>query len=75
MKNALYFISKSFYFPKIFKFLSQLFGHVGKRLDKEIKKQIITINILPNISISKVNQRIRFNQLIAYSMRNIFLEE
>ena len=64
-----------FTFPRYLNFCPNFFGHVGKRLDKEIKKQIITINILPNISISKVNQRIRFNQLIAYSMRNIFLEE
>ena len=37
-------------------------------------KQIITIHILPNISRSKANQAMNFGQLIAYSMRNIFLE-
>ena len=33
MKNALYFTSKALFIIKIFKFLSWLFGHVGKRLD------------------------------------------
>ena len=30
VKNAFYFILKAFFVLKIFKFLSQLFGHVGK---------------------------------------------
>ena len=30
---------------------------------------------MPNISRSKGNQRIKFNQLIEYNMRNIFLEK
>ena len=30
MKNALYFILKSLFLLKIFKFLSRLFGHAGK---------------------------------------------
>ena len=30
MKNAFYFIVKALFVPKIFKFLSRLFGHVGK---------------------------------------------
>ena len=33
MKKAFYFISKALFVLKIFKFLSLLFGHVGKRLD------------------------------------------
>ena len=33
MSNTLYFILKSFFVLKIFKFLSLLFGHVGKRFD------------------------------------------
>ena len=32
-KNAFYFILKTLYVLKIFKFLLRLFGHVGKRLD------------------------------------------
>ena len=38
-------------------------------------EQIITIHILPGISRSKGNQRMNFGQLIAYNMRNIFLEK
>ena len=37
-------------------------------------KQIIVIQILPNISRSKGNQTIKLSELIAYN-RNIFLEE
>ena len=33
MKNAFYFILKALFVLKIFKFLSWLFGHVGKRPD------------------------------------------
>ena len=33
MKNAFYFILKSPFVLKIHKFLSRLFGHVGKKLD------------------------------------------
>ena len=35
-------------------------------------KQIIKIHIFPNISRSKDNQATKFDQLIEYSMRNIF---
>ena len=37
MKNAFYFTSKALFLLKIFKFLSWLFGHVAKRLDKKDK--------------------------------------
>ena len=33
MKNAFYFILKALFDLKIFKFLSRLFGHVGKTTD------------------------------------------
>ena len=33
IKNSFYFTSKALLVPKIFKFLSCLFGHVSKRLD------------------------------------------
>ena len=35
MKTAFYFNSKALFVLKIFKFLSWLFGHIAKRLDKE----------------------------------------
>ena len=37
MKNASYFTLKALFVLKIFKFLSWLFGHVAKRLDKKDK--------------------------------------
>ena len=38
-------------------------------------KQVIAINTLSNISKGKRNQTVKFDQLIEYSMRNIFLEK
>ena len=38
-------------------------------------KQIITIHILPKISICKGNQTMKYGQLIEYSMRKFPLEE
>ena len=37
--------------------------------------QTIAIHILPNISQSKDNQTLRFDQLIEYKKRNIFLKK
>ena len=37
IKNAFYSTSKALFVLKIFKFLSSLFGHVAKRLDKKDK--------------------------------------
>ena len=37
--------------------------------------QTIAIYILPNISRSKGNQKMKFRQLIEYNMRNVFLEK
>ena len=37
-------------------------------------KQKIAIHMLPSISRSKGNQKMKFAQLIEYNMRNIFLE-
>ena len=37
MKNAFYFTSKVLFVLKIFKFLSELFGHVAKQLDQKIR--------------------------------------
>ena len=41
----------------------------------ETEQQIITIHMLPNISISKGNQTIKFGRLIEYNMRNTFLQK
>ena len=37
MKNAFYFTLKSLFVYEIFPFLSWVFGHIGKRLDKKAK--------------------------------------
>ena len=37
MKNTSYFILKALFVYKIFKFLSDVFGHVGKRVHKKAK--------------------------------------
>ena len=42
-------------------------SHTGKQRD--------AIHILPNISRSKGNQTMKFDQLIECNMRNIFLEK
>ena len=38
-------------------------------------QQTIVIHILPNISRREGNQTMKFDQLIEYKMRNIFLEK
>ena len=38
-------------------------------------EQTITIHILPNISRSKKNQKMKFGQLIEYNNRNTFLQK
>ena len=37
--------------------------------------QTIAIHILPNISQSKVNQTMKFGQLIEHNRKNIFLQK
>ena len=37
-------------------------------------KQIIIIHILPNITVNKSNQAMKFDRLIEYKMKNIFLK-
>ena len=86
MEKAFYFNLKALFVFKIFRFLSSLFGHVEKQLYQEDKanlkfmtskpgKQTMAIHILLNISRSESNQPMKFDQLIDYNMRNIFLEK
>ena len=44
-------------------------------MSSQPEQQIITIQVLPNISRSKGNQEIKFGQLIEYNVRNIFLQK
>ena len=82
MKNAIHFLLNALFILKIFDFLSWFMRHVGNRFNKKAKanfkiydveteKQIITIDILANISRSRSNQTMKFSQLIEYSVRNL----
>ena len=59
--------------------MSRLFGRVARFISKfmtsQLGSQINVIRILPNISKSKGNQTKKFDQLIEYNMRNIFLQK
>ena len=44
-------------------------------MTSQIRKQIIIIHVLPNISRSKGNQTMKFGQLIEYNMRYIIPEK
>ena len=57
-----------FSFLKYLHFCPDVFGHVGKRLDKKAK---VNFKVLPNISRSKSNQIMKFGQLIEYNVRNL----
>ena len=67
-------------------FCPNVFGHVGKRLDKKasVNFKIYEVTIwetnnynttLLNISRSKGNQTMKFDQLIEYKMRNNFIKK
>ena len=79
MKNAFYFNSKALFVLKIFKFLSWLFYHVCKRLEiswrHSLVNKLFLIHISPNISRSKGNEKMKYEQLIECNMRNIFLKK
>ena len=87
MKNDFCFILRVLSVLKIFRFLSWLFGHIQKTtfsrkimlISKFVTSrpcsQTITIHILPNISLSKGNQIIKFGQLIECNKINIFLQK
>ena len=47
---------------------------ISKFITSQPGKQTIAIQILPNISRSKGNQARKFDQLIKYNMRNVFLD-
>ena len=86
VKNGFYFTLKPLFVLKIFKFLSRIFGHVEKQLDQKDKVNFKTSGVatwktkncntqLPNISRSKDNQKITFDQLIECDMRNNFIKK
>ena len=48
---------------------------ISKFMTSQSGKQIISIDILPNISRSIGNHTMKFGQLIEYNMRHIFLKK
>ena len=82
MKNTFYFILKALFVLKIFKFLAfwsrrengliRKIRLSSKLMTSQTGLQTIAMYILPNISQSKGNQTMKFNQLIEYKKRNIF---
>ena len=61
MKNVFYITLKDLFGLSIFKFLSKFFK-ISKFMASCTGKQIIAMQILPNISRNKDNQTIRFGQ-------------
>ena len=71
---------------KIFKFLSGIFDHVGKQLDKKTKFNFKTYDVTRWITNSynthiaqylksKGNQLMKFGQFVEYNGRNIYLQK
>ena len=86
VKNIFYCTLKTVFALKIFKYCSDVFGHLNKHLIRKPRliskfkksstgKQIIPIHLLLNISRSKDKQTMKYHQLIEYKMRNIFREK
>ena len=85
MRNAFHLFHQNPSFH-LFKFCPDFFGHERKRLDMKVKvsfklmtsetrKQIITIHMLPKISRSIGNLIMKFDQLIEFNVKNIFIEK
>ena len=81
MKNVFYFVLKALFVLKIFKFLSCRKNSLIRKICLILKfrtsqagLQTIAIHILPNISQSKGNRTMKFDQLIEHNNRNIFLQ-
>lgn len=76
---------KGLFIFNIIIFLSLLFGHIRKRLDKKARlilklitlqtgQQIISIHVLPKVSRTKENQTMKFGQLPKHYLGNIFFK-
>ena len=85
--NAFSFTLKARFVPKIFQFLSQRFGHVGKLVDQKDKVNFKIYGVTTwkinncNTHIAQyikmclyINQTIKFGQLIECNIRNISLK-
>ena len=77
MRNLFFFTVKALFVFKIFKFLSWLFKSCIKMAWLERSSYGITTWLTNNCNTprSKGNQTMKFNQLIKYNMRKIFVEK
>ena len=85
LKNAFYFILKTLFILKIFKFLSWLFGHTEKTVWLERQGFTFQISWCHNLvnkqlqyiyfPISHELKAMKFGQLIEHNKRNIFLQK
>ena len=82
IKNAFYFILKALFVLKIFRFLSWLFGHVNKLLEKKYKVNFkiydVTTSLTHNCNTDiaqYLTKLIIKTKLIEYNERNIFLQK
>ena len=84
MKNYFYFMLKALFVLKVIILESYRFGYVqklrklmliSKFMTSQPGQKIISIHILPNISRSKSNHTIKFDQSIEYNMINIFYDK
>ena len=81
LQMYLYYMLKALFVLNIFKFLSWLFGHLGKRLDKKAKVNFKLYNVTDwetnnystYITQCEAIRQWIFGQLIEYSRRNIFV--
>ena len=56
------------------KSLIRKLGLISKFMTSQADKHIITIHVLPNISISKDDQAMKFGQSIEYDLIDFFLQ-
>ena len=75
MKSFSYFKLKPFFVLNIFEFLSWLFGHVRKWLDKNLKNYDVTGREINNHNTYIAQCLNKVDQLIESNMRNIFLQK
>ena len=86
MKNAFNLTEKARFVLKILKFCRYFFVMQQNGLKRKVRsmskfmtsqpgQQTILVHILPNISRSEGNQAMKFDQLIEYNMKNIFLKK
>ena len=65
MKNAFYFISRTLFVLRIFKFLSWIFGYAGKRFDKKSRVNFKMYDVYTYYPISREVKTINQGNLVS----------